>query len=138
MSDEHLSVPSEFTCPTCGYRWQKGQHGGHRCETLMQEKINRLESLMSFALTVESINTDEWMSSFCDAINRHLASEADHRRCTFDGRELRLRSIRNASKHVIDMEKERQAMKVAKAAGLVRGEAEEARERVKSGGSLSH
>lgn len=63
--------------------------------TIANEKIERLESAISYALTVEVNNTNEWMAGFRDHINRLLAADGDHRRCTFDNQQLRLRSIRN-------------------------------------------
>lgn len=68
----------------------------HRLE-LTHERMERLESLVSFALTVETTNTPEWMIAFQGAIDKALAADCDHRRCTFDNRQLRLRSIRNVS-----------------------------------------
>jgi len=63
--------------------------------TLADERIERLEAALSYALTVETTNTEEWMKGFQATVNRVLVADGDHRRCTFDGQQLRLRSIRN-------------------------------------------
>lgn len=60
---------------------------------IAREKIARLEAALSWALTVETTNTDEWMRGFMREINRLLVADGDARRCTFDGRELRLRNV---------------------------------------------
>ncbi len=70
------------------------------CETaltLAHERIERLEKALGYALTVETQNTPEWMTGFQAAIDRVLVADGDHRRCTFDGQQLRLRSVRNVT-----------------------------------------
>ena len=65
----------------------------HRMEVL-HERSERLEAVVSYALTVERSNTEEWMKGLQQRINRVLVADGDHRRCTYDGNELRLRSVR--------------------------------------------
>ena len=65
----------------------------YRMEVL-HERAERLEAVVSYALTVERSNTEEWMKGLRDRINRVLVADGDHRRCTYAGNELRLRSVR--------------------------------------------
>ena len=65
----------------------------HRMEVL-SERCDRIEAALSYALTVERSNTEEWMTGLRDRINQVLVADGDHRRCTYDGNELRLRSVR--------------------------------------------
>ena len=78
------------------------ENGSCECECsndlqLANEKIDRLEALAGYALTVERTNTREWMMGFQREVNKVLVADGDHRRCTFDGNSLRLRSIRQVS-----------------------------------------
>lgn len=63
---------------------------------LARERIERLETLLGYAMTTERQNTNGWMAGFMGEVNKVLAADGDHRRCTYDGNELRLRSIHNA------------------------------------------
>ncbi|GAB5444207.1 MAG: hypothetical protein Fues2KO_45560 [Fuerstiella sp.] len=63
---------------------------------IAQERIGRLEAVLSVAITTERQNSDAWMQGFQDALNKCLAADGDHRRCTYDGTQLRLRSIRQS------------------------------------------
>jgi hypothetical protein len=56
-------------------------------------RIESFEALASWAITTESVNTDSWMKGFMAQVNGHLIREGDARRCTYDGRELRLRNV---------------------------------------------
>lgn len=65
----------------------------HRME-LMHERCEHLEAALSYALTVERRNTEEWMRGLQGHIDRVMVADNDHRRCTYDGNGLRLRSVR--------------------------------------------
>ena len=40
------SNPKTHTCPTCGYVWDHGRHGGHNCSDLLLEQNKRLKVLI--------------------------------------------------------------------------------------------
>lgn len=42
----HPSNPEFHSCPTCGYTWRHGQHGGHNCSTLLLQKIRVLREAL--------------------------------------------------------------------------------------------
>lgn len=65
----------------------------HRME-LIHERGERLEKALSYAMTAERTNTDDWMRGLADAINRVLVADGDHQRCVYNGDRLLLRSIR--------------------------------------------
>lgn len=50
-----MSNPEFHTCPTCGYTWQHGQHGGHSCvERLVKQRDELLSALKTAAMAFES------------------------------------------------------------------------------------
>lgn len=65
----------------------------HRIE-LLHERGERLEKALSYAMTTERTNTDDWMRGMADAINSVLVADGDHQRCVYNGDRLLLRSIR--------------------------------------------
>lgn len=69
---------------------------------IANERIKRLEAALGYAITTETSNTRSWMEGFQAAIDTVLAADGDHRRCTFDGQQLRLRSIRQVAEQPSD------------------------------------
>lgn len=46
-----MGNPTTHTCPTCGYTWKHGKHGGHSCSDNLLEKISAFESAFRNLLT---------------------------------------------------------------------------------------
>ena len=65
----------------------------HRLE-VTYERSQRLEAALSYAISTERRNTDDWMRGMCDNINEVLVADCDHQRCVYNGDRLFLRSIR--------------------------------------------
>lgn len=68
----------------------------HRME-LLHERGERLEKALSYAMTTERKNTEDWMRGMAAAINRVLVADGDHQRCVYNGERLLLRSIRQVA-----------------------------------------
>ena len=64
---------------------------------LIHERGERLEKALSYAMTAERTNTDDWMRGLADEINRVLVADGDHHRCVYNGGRLLLRSIRQVT-----------------------------------------
>lgn len=64
---------------------------------LIHERGERLEKALSYAMTAERTNTDDWMRGLADEINNVLVADGDHQRCVYNGDRLLLRSIRQVT-----------------------------------------
>lgn len=60
---------------------------------LLRDRIDRLEALAGWALTVEMQNTKEWMEGMRDAVNRVLTADGDVHRCVFEHGRLVLKNL---------------------------------------------
>lgn len=53
-----MTNPETHTCPTCGYTWKHGRHGGHSCsDRLVQQRdelIGMLYSAHKVAMSKQS------------------------------------------------------------------------------------
>ena len=62
---------SKHTCPTCGYEWQHGKHGGHSCSDRLEvQRHELLEALKELSNAVI-------VSCHPSHILRHYAASAD-------------------------------------------------------------
>lgn len=59
----------------------------------LEARIESFEALASWAITVESQNTESWMKGFTAQVNGHLIREGDARRCVYEQGRLVLRNL---------------------------------------------
>ncbi|MGY8830077.1 MAG: hypothetical protein ACKVIS_11090 [Pseudomonadales bacterium] len=66
-----MNNPTHHTCPTCGYTWLHGQHGGHSCALQLKPQIDSLAMLVR--MLVSRLNKYTPESSMIARAKSHLA-----------------------------------------------------------------
>lgn len=57
-----IENPTHHTCPDCGFMWEHGEHGGHRCAVYLKAKIERLEAGLRMMATDAGITLEHYLS----------------------------------------------------------------------------
>ena len=87
--EEAKSLPSESDPATLANRIDELE----KQLAIAESRIESFEALASWAITVESKNTDSWMKGFAAQLNGHLIREGDARRCVYERGRLMLRNV---------------------------------------------